>query len=277
MNRQVPEMHNIEPIAIIGNGKMARHMIHYFESVGQPHIQWMRPSQASTVQFPQVKQSRLARFKKLMTKMVAHRPALSLAETVAQASTVLILIADDQIEPFIDANPCLRDKCLVHFSGSLYTDKAMGCHPLMTFGAEFYRKEQYQKIPFVVDEGVDFNGIFPQLNNPVHTIKASDKVKYHAMCVMAGNFSQMMWQAINNELRSMDLSADLMSLYLKQNVQNFVDHPERSATGPFVRGDIKTIAKHQAALEGHPLAEIYQAFYQLYQDPTTSNQGVSNE
>ena len=277
MNRQVPEKHILEPIAVIGNGKMARHMIHYFELVGQPHLQWMRPPQTTGSKFPQVKHSRLARFKNQLKKLMVNKPSLSLAETVSQVRTVLVLIADDQIERFIDENPCLQDKTLVHFSGSLFSNKASGCHPLMTFGAEFYRKEQYQKIPFVVDEGVDFNSIFPQFNNPVHTIKASDKVKYHAMCVMAGNFSQMMWQTINKEMKAMGFPVDLMSPYLKQNVQNFIDHPQRSATGPFVRGDLETIAKHQAVLEGHPLAEIYQAFYQLHQGPITNNQGVSNE
>ncbi|MGJ8664099.1 MAG: DUF2520 domain-containing protein, partial [Marinicella sp.] len=81
--------------------------------------------------------------------------------------------------------------------------------------------------------------------------------------VMAGNFSQMMWQAIEQEMQALNLPANLMSEYLLQNTKNFVQNPEFSATGPFARGDIETIGKHQQALIGHPLADVYQAFYQL--------------
>lgn len=269
MNRQVPET-----IAIVGNGRVAHHMRHYFDAVGQPYTHWFRSSSGTAshpTSHPRANQSRLAAFKHKLKKLIkpSHRP--DLAATVAKASVVLLLINDDQIIPFLESHPELNDKTCVHFSGSLYTELALGCHPLMTFGGDFYALEQYRSIPFVVDEGVDFQSLFPLLTNPVATIKPADKVKYHACCVMAGNFSQMLWQAMGKEFADMGLPEQLMAPYLLQNTQNFIDNPAQAATGPFVRGDMQTIEKHLQALQGHQLADIYRAFYH-WQKPTVDQQ-----
>lgn len=255
MNRQVPEK-----IAVVGNGKMARHMIRYFELVGQPYVQWFRQSKSAITS--QSSRSRLARFKQKINQLWVQ-PTDSLSESLHDVSTVLLLIPDDQIESFIQSNPVLDGKSLVHFSGSLFSRQAKGCHPLMTFGDELYDLEKYQSIPFVTDENVAFKQLFPLFKNTVHSIKPEHKSKYHALCVMAGNFSQMLWQAVDQEMQQLALPADLMTSYLKQNTENFVSNPEGSATGPFVRGDLNTIAAHQMALLNHPLAGIYQAFYEF--------------
>lgn len=261
MNRQVPETKKNKPVAIVGNGKMAKHMIRYFELVGQPYVHWFRQTNSSNKSSP-AKLSKLARFKRNINKVFS--PTVdSLAATVVEVTKVLLLIPDDQIEYFIQNNQLLQNKTVIHFSGSLYTDKAQGCHPLMTFADELYDLARYQTIPFVVDEGVEFSQLFPLFENVVYTIKPEQKCLYHAMCVMAGNFSQMMWQAIGSELQNLDLPADLMSAYLQQNTENFVTNPDNSATGPFVRGDTDTISEHQKTLLNHPLADIYQAFYEL--------------
>ena len=256
MNRQVPEK-----IAIIGNGKVARHMIRYFELVGQPYVQWFRQSKSinsSSI----TSQSRLARFKHKL-RNIFHQNCDTLSAAVADVSKVLLLIPDDQIECFIQNHQTIQGKTLIHFSGSLFSEKAQGCHPLMTFGDDLYELSRYQSIPFVVDEGVDFGQIFPLLENTVYPIKPEQKAIYHAMCVMAGNFSHMLWQVTGAELKNLGLPAHIMSSYLLQNTENFVCHPEHSATGPFVRGDSDTINHHQTALANHPLSGIYQAFYDL--------------
>ncbi len=258
MNRQVPESNNIESIAIIGNGKVANHMRHYFAAVGQPFTHWFRANNTSSQEKPQ---SRLSRYKLKLQNL--FKPSSSLESVVSNSQTVLLLIPDDQIEPFILKNPILKNKKLVHFSGSLNSQYAIGCHPLMTFGEQLYSFDKYLKTPFVVDEGVDFNSIFPLFENPVHEINTKDKALYHAYCVMAGNFSQMLWRNIQQGLEQINLPAELMSAYLQQNTENFINDSEQSMTGPMIRGDVSTIEKHQEALLGHPLQKIYQSFYEL--------------
>lgn len=261
MNRQVPET-----IAIVGNGKVARHMLQYFAAIGQPHTHWFRPTtNASTASQP--RRSRLARYRSRLKQLFKPAAAQAFETAIATASTVLLLLPDDQIESFVANNPSLQGKQLVHFSGSLVLDGVVGCHPLMTFGPELYPAARYAEIPFVIDEGVDFKRLFPLFENPVHTIKTEHKAMYHALCVMAGNFSQMLWQGVGTEMQAMGLPRELMHQYLQQNTQNFVTDPDKAATGPFIRGDNLTIAKHQKALKDHPLGDIYQAFFNWYHQP----------
>lgn len=259
MNRQVPEK-----IAIVGNGKVAHHMIQYFGLVRQPFMHWFRDSKSKQYAASGRAHSKLAVFKRKLQSLINPQP---LSTVLDRADTVLLLIPDDQIENFIRQNPILKRKTCVHFSGSLNTELAQGCHPLMTFGADLYDLATYQAIPFVVDEGVDFRSLFPLLENPIHAIKPEHKALYHAYCVMAGNFSQMLWKTIGQEMEQINLPKDLMSQYLLQNAKNFINNPDQSATGPFVRGDFATIEKHQLALLNHPLAAVYQTFYDLHQGP----------
>lgn len=256
MNRQVPEQKGSSPIAIIGNGKVARHMVDYFELIGQPYTQWCRNESATNT-------SKLAHFKYKLKKIFQSKQD-SLSIAVDGIDRVLVLIPDDQIESFIASNPILANKTCVHFSGSLNTTLAIGCHPLMTFSAKKYDLQTYQNIPFVVDEGVEFGALFPLFKNSVHTIKAEHKALYHAYCVMAGNFSQMLWKTISSEMSGIGLPAGIMSQYLQQNTQNFINDPENSITGPLVRGDAQTVKKHQHALHNQPLGDIYQAFVAMH-------------
>jgi predicted short-subunit dehydrogenase-like oxidoreductase (DUF2520 family) len=267
VNRQVPEQKGHEPIAIVGNGRVARHMIRYFELSGQPYLHWFR-----NASMPSVNHSRLARFKYRLNHLFQNTNTKTLNAAVVSAKTVLLLIPDDQIEPFIDDNPSLEGKTLIHFSGALNSDRAMGCHPLMTFGPDLYDLQRYQSIPFVVEESVDFRQIFPSFKNPVHHIKSEQKVMYHAMCVMAGNFSQLLWQATSAEMVRLGLPADLMHAYLQQNTQNYINDPQNALTGPLVRGDVKTIEQHRHALKNQPLQGIYQSFCDLYHQPVDKDQ-----
>lgn len=262
MNRQVPET-----IAIIGNGKVARHLVRYCDLVGQPYVQWSRNPRPLPPAFQAKPSSRLSRFKTRLKQLFQHSKTQDLPATIDGVNTVLLLLPDDQIESFIELNPVLRNKTCVHFSGSLHTTKALGCHPLMTFGGQPYTLEQYQRIPFVHDQHVAFSQLFPLFENPTHEIQAGDKVLYHALCVMAGNFSQTLWRHIGDELERLRLPKDLMAAYLQQNTLNFITDSNASATGPFVRGDVKTIEKHLAVLRNHPLGGVYQAFYDLHQPP----------
>lgn len=252
MNRQVPKK-----IAIIGDGKVARHMVHYFELIGQPHTQWSRKQAAANT-------SSLAQYQRIQNKIIQSENE-SLAQCIDDIEHVLILIPDDQIEAFIASNLILKNKTCIHFSGSLNTELAVGCHPLMTFGSSLYDLETYKNIPFIIDEGLDFKEIFPLFDNPVYDLNVEYKAIYHAFCVMAGNFSQMLWKKISEEMPNIDLPQDVMSIYLAQNTANFIANPKTSATGPLVRGDFQTIQKHIQALSNHPLLGVYKSFMALNQ------------
>lgn len=231
MNRQVPK----KTYTIVGDGKVARHFVHYFNLLGISSNQWQRQQSINQLQ-----------------------------QSVTQSDVVLLLISDDAIEQFIQQHPFLQNKILIHLSGSLIIEQAIGCHPLMTFGQEFYDLETYQSMPFICDNGVDFSAVFPQLKNQSYSVEPKQKAYYHAMCVMAGNFSQVLMRETSQQLNNqLDLPLDLMFPYLLQNTKNFIANPKTSATGPLERGDITTVQKHLQVLEGNELENIYQSFIEF--------------
>src|SRR5947207_1780503 len=114
--RQVPAV-DATPIGIVGDGRVARHFLHYFDLLGMPVRSWCRRVAGATP-----------------------------PETFAPCRTVLLLIRDTEIVPFIARWPDLHAKRLVHFSGSLVTEAAEAAHPLMTFGHDLYDFATYTSI-----------------------------------------------------------------------------------------------------------------------------------
>jgi hypothetical protein len=237
VNRQVPK----KQYTIVGDGKVARHISHYFDLMNIDYYQWCR-----------------------------QQSIFELQQCVNNSDFVLLLISDDVIEAFIQKLPFLQEAPLIHFSGSLVLEKTYGCHPLMTFGTELYDLTKYQNIPFVCDEDINFQKLFPKLQNQSFNIPASQKANYHAMCVMAGNFTQTLMRETSKQLhQNLDLPTDILFPYLLQNTQNFIDNPEQSATGPIQRRDFTTVKKNLQALEGNELEAIYKSFVR-FSDMTPS-------
>src|SRR3712207_1913721 len=147
---------------IIGDGRVARHFLHYFSLLDLPIQQWSR---------------RLDEGK------------TSVEEKLAPCDVLLLLISDSAIDPFIEAHPSLKSKRLIHFSGSLSSELAHGAHPLMSFGPILYTLEQYERIHFVCDTGLEFGEIFPLLKNPAYSLPRESKALYHSLCVLSGNFT----------------------------------------------------------------------------------------
>ena len=233
--RQVPSP-AARPFGLIGDGRVARHLGHYFELLNLPVRRWARSSDCGPV------------------------------EAMAPCGTVMVLISDAAIEPFIAAWPALAAHRLVHCAGGLVTPLAECAHPLMTFGPDLYDLPVYRQIPFVLDAGrTAFTELLPGLPNPSFTIDAAHRPSYHAHCVMAGNFTTLLWRKLFDLLEHrLGVPAEAAHPFLVRTVQNLIADPGRALTGPLARGDAATIAANVAALDGDPFAEIYSAFARAY-------------
>ena len=234
--RQVPA-HNATPLGIVGSGRVTRHFHHYFNLLGLPVCAWSRRERTP-----------------------------SPPDALASCRTVLLLIRDEAIVPFVDAWPALQEKRLVHCSGSLVTPAAEGAHPLMTFGPTLYELAEYRAIPFVLDAGgTPFSELLPGLPNPSFMIPAVERPYYHALCVMAGNFSTILWVKLFDELeRRFGMPASAAHPYLARVAANVIADAGHALTGPLVRGDAQAIATNLKALEGDPFHAVYEAFTRVY-------------
>ena len=230
-------MRQVPTYLIIGNGRVARHFCRYFDFLGISYTQWHR-----------------------------RLPVADLARVLPDATHILLLIRDDAIEGFSKAHLSDCAALKIHFSGALTVAGGHGAHPLMTFGTEMYGIEKYQSIPFVVDRGApDFATLLPGLANTHVRLDPQDKAKYHALCVMAGNFSCLLWQKLFDCLeKDFNIPVDIAHPYLRQQTENLLKDHVSALTGPLARGDTATIARNLAALKDDPLQAVYESFVQAY-------------
>jgi predicted short-subunit dehydrogenase-like oxidoreductase (DUF2520 family) len=178
---------------------------------------------------------------------------------LADCPVILVLIRDDAIEPFLETHDLSAHR-LIHASGSLRTPRAAGMHPLYTFGPELYDDDVYPRIPFICDaDGPPFAEVFPDFANPSWTIDPHDRPRYHAACVMGGNFTTLLWSRAMEIFAELGLPSEAALPYLERTCANVARHGPGALTGPLARGDRKTISANLAALAGDPWRDVYRA------------------
>lgn len=234
---------------LIGSGRLAGHLQHYFKFLNLPVRFWSRNGAA---QFNS--ESELD-------------PAKRLDATLNGSSHVLFAVKDEAIhsltQPLHESG-----KVLVHFSGALQLPGVFAAHPLMTFGPRLEDESWYRKIPFVIDEGLDFSKLLPGLPNPHWSLSANHRPYYHALCSLAANFSYLLWQQIGNEFeKTLGLPRSLTSALLHQVVENSAENKNGGFTGPVARGDWQVVSNHLTALNHeHPeLLAAYRNYLSLAQ------------
>ncbi len=219
---------------IVGDGRMANHFCHYLSVSGVSFVRWSRKTGGNS------------------------DPSV----LFQGCDFVLLLISDGAILPFVEKFPNLRKFKLIHFSGSLVLNGIPSYHPLMTFSHELYSLAEYQAIPFVSERGeLSFSEIFPDLPNASFAINPEDKPLYHALCVLSGNFTVMLWQkAFSDFEQKLGLKADLLKPYMHRICKNLEKDWKNCLTGPLARGDEITIKKNLESLNGDVYQKVYQAF-----------------
>ncbi|MDD4617136.1 MAG: DUF2520 domain-containing protein [Alphaproteobacteria bacterium] len=229
---------------LIGSGRVATHVKHYLSLKGIPLLEWNRKNHSIE----------------------------DLREKTAQADTVLLAIKDGAIREFRDAHFKDFKGTVVHFSGSLSVEGIESFHPLMTFGPSLYDLDFYERIYFAAASKKRFKEIFPALSNPVFELMDKNKALYHALCVMSGNFPQILWQACLQKFEELNVPQEAVGLYLEKNLENFLAAPGKSLTGPLARGDTATIEKNIDALPAR-MAKLYQAFVKYFLDRNAKTLG----
>ena len=223
---------------VIGRGRLATHFKHYLSLLHISCDSWHRAQ------------------------------SIKLLHHLMQTNTViLLLIPDDAIADFIEQHDLASHPGLVHCSATVAIDGVPFAHPLMSFNADLYDTSLYPTIPFAIAEnGPSLTDFLPGLPNPSFRLPSDKRDLYHALCVIGGNFSAMLWQHFFNGMQqSLGIDRALLLPYVNQVSQNTMQS-DHAVTGPLVRGDQGTITKHLAALDDNPLAHVYQAMLNLHQE-----------
>lgn len=214
---------------LVGSGHVARHFSFYFENLGLDFAAWNR------------------------------REPVTLRDRLAGADRVWLAVSDSALPALIDGE--LRDfpGTIVHFSGAFNHPRAIGAHPLMTFGPALYEPAFYPRIHFTVSGGT-LDEALPGLKNPWSPIMSAERARYHALCVLGGNFPVLLWNKMEKDLAALGVPSEAARSYLLQVARNYASLGEKALTGPLVRKDAITIEKNLAALAGDPWQEVYKSF-----------------
>ncbi|MCX7126323.1 MAG: DUF2520 domain-containing protein [Gammaproteobacteria bacterium] len=232
--RQVPHY------LIIGNGRMAKHLCHYLTYLKLPYVTWAR----------------------------SENPIEIFSSLLSKSTHVLILINDNVIDEFIQNNIRVNNSeiKLIHFSGNYISKQAYSAHPLQTFTAELYPQDDYKKIPFIIEsEGPEFSELLPGFENPHYRINQVEKNYYHALCVMANNFTVILWQKFLSEMQN-KFKVDIAHLqpFLDQTFHNIKYDFKNALTGPISRKDKKTLENDLKSLKNDNFFNIFDAFTKTF-------------
>jgi predicted short-subunit dehydrogenase-like oxidoreductase (DUF2520 family) len=235
--RQVPAFSSF---LIIGRGRVARHLRHFFELSRLPFQSWDRT-----------------------------QPLSDLHTKSRGASHILLAISDSAIEGFAhDNSELFARKQLVHFSGALVSKRVPGAHPLMTFSHDLYDLEAYRSMAFVTEKDREpLEDLLPGLCNSSFAIESEQKGLYHALCVLSGNFSVILWEkAFRDFEEKLGIPRDALKPYLERTFANLAATKSGASvlTGPLARGDQMTIEKNLFELRGDPFRDVYAAFVKAY-------------
>lgn len=252
--RQVPQnlMDSSSPNSstqyiVVGNGRLARQLLYYFSYLKTPVHHWYRSQNIAKPNFKFYQR-------------------------------VLLAINDSSIEPFILEHQLGRENC-IHFSGSLQTRYAHQLHPLMTFNNQPLSREQWQAVPFVnAKNDAHLTDLIPEFNNPFFQIDESALPLYHAMCVLAGSGTALLWQKMFQVFSdSLQLPKEILIPFMNQLVKNIQQNSNDSLTGPWVREDTITIAKNIHAMSDHDLKVLYISLLKTFKHQPKNQQGSTYE
>ena len=237
-------MEKIPFYAILGNGKLAQHFCHYFSLLKLPYQQWYRQ----------------------------YHTLAELHHLLSITTHALVLISDSQITAFIDEHitPHFSKLICIHCAGSLSIKQAYLAHPLQTFSTQLYTLSEYKKIPFIIEKNAPaFCKLLPKIPNPHVCISHKDFAYYHAHCVMANNFTTLLWQKFFKEMTMrFHIPAEQLEPFLQQTFHNISSHPLQALTGPLQRRDHCTLQNNLRALRDDDFYAIYKVFMQTFSQET---------
>lgn len=222
-------------LLLIGSGRLARHLQHWVT---------LLPNSSNL---------------KLLT-WDRHQDPHLLKSHLRESSVVWLAISDQALQSFYEQRLQGFDVKVVHFSGAFHHPEMIAAHPLMTFADDLYSDTVYTQIQFALTGAENLQEALPGFSNSFFLLKPELKPLYHALCVVAGNFPQMLWSEVQKNCAEKNIPFEAFDVYIRQVTENFLSLKQKALTGPFVRKDLATVEKNIQALQGSPLQNIYTTF-----------------
>jgi predicted short-subunit dehydrogenase-like oxidoreductase (DUF2520 family) len=197
----------------------------------------------------------------------------SLSELPATSDVVLIAIKDESIQEVVEKiSNC--NAVLLHTAGSVEMKvlSAASSRIGVFYPLQSIRKEMpvSENIPLLVDgSSTDVLQLIKNLaysvSNLVKVSGDEERLKLHLAAVFVSNFTNHLYQLTHEWCEKEKLSFDLLLPLIREVANRQTgESPSNWQTGPASRGDLQTIDKHLALLEGNPF--IQQLYKMMSED-----------
>jgi len=248
----MPEL-KTHDIVIIGAGRLATHLGLAFYKQGLNIVQvYNRTSE---------------RGKKLAGRIGATFTA-DIHEITKDADLYILAVSDSVLE-HLAAELRLKDKLVVHTSGTMGMDVLTPIsanigvfYPLQTFSPT--RRIDFRKIPVCIEgnSGVSeqmLADLAGKITQRIYILSSDNRRFLHLGAVLASNFTNFIYTITEELLKEHEIPFNLLEPLILQTARN-IKHGDliQYQTGPAIRGDAKVLEKHHELLAAHPdYLEIY--------------------
>lgn len=213
--------------------------------------------------------SRTGEHAQVLAATLGAAATTDLATIDVQADVYIIAVSDDAIAEVAAHLPNTLQGMVVHTAGSI--DMAMLAartaeygvlYPLQTFSKG--KAVDFSTVPLAVEASgkaalVRLEALANGLSKRVFQCDSKQRLSLHVAAVFACNFSNHLYAIAADILGGYGLDFDLIRPLILETAQKVMEHqPKDVQTGPAVRNDVHTIAKHLELLRANPsLAHLY--------------------
>ncbi|MFZ4621012.1 MAG: Rossmann-like and DUF2520 domain-containing protein [Bacteroidota bacterium] len=246
----------MKPITIIGAGAVGRSFVRALTDAGTAPAGIFSENGRSAAK---------------LANAVGARYFGRLNEEMTLSKTVIIAVPDSRIKDvvatLIGRKGSFRGKVFLHTSGGLTSDELLplkkrgasigSIHPLQTFAGKA-RTASVNDIYCALEGDIPSvkraSGIARSLGMKYFVIRKKDKVAYHIAAVFASNYLVTVLSVAERVAKQFGLQEKdyrkIMRPLVLQTIGNVLEtSPAEALTGPIMRGDGITVAKHIKELE----------------------------
>ena len=207
----------------------------------------------------------------LAAQLAGGARTLPPAELAGSCDLVFLTVPNGEIAALAGALPWRRGGAVVHSSGAAGLDvlapaveagALVGClHPLQSFSSRAGDPERFRGIVCGVEAAEPLCSLLERiaadLGAAVVRLEEVDRARYHAAAVFASNYVVALAAAARRawELAGLppEQARSALAPLMLGAAANLGERPLADAlTGPVARGDVATVERHLAALDGDP-------------------------
>jgi predicted short-subunit dehydrogenase-like oxidoreductase (DUF2520 family) len=218
-----------------------------------------------------------------LAEQLGAEPIYNTADLRADADWVLLAVPDDDIDTVGEQVAKVVPNALItHTSGatpgavlSPFCQFYGVFYPLQTFSLN--RQPNWPDIPLCVDakdtdDMIWLKSMAERLGCTAYEVSDAQRAQLHVAAVFANNFSNHCFHIAEQLLREAALPFNMLHPLIEETARKAINTaPARAQTGPAIRGDMETQARHLTLLEKHP---GWQQLYQLLSEEIAA--GIKN-